>query len=1169
MDKKLAFQVLGIEETKEEDRIRESYLSLLKDTNPEDDPEGFKRLREAYEEALRSAAERGEDIEEEPQGEVGVWMKGVREAYRDLFLRRDAEVWRELLEDPVCVGFDTFLEAREQLLGFLSGHSFLPQTVWKLLDATFHVVDDMDALKESFHINFLRHIEYHVNTRDFLDYALFEAKENYGPENDEEVDAYITGFFEIRNKLEEGETEGVEQALTDLAGRGLYHPYEEVERLRLYIRLEESEKGKELAESLLARYPEDSYVQIWTGKIFSDAGDEEKGYQLWQAVLEREPEYYMARYFALGYLKRQEQWYQARKYVNELLRVNSRDEELLEDLKEINEKLAPLIRAAYDKGEGFEDRTKEEVPLLLGRTLYNMERFEEVLELLNQDPELSKKEENPLNLKTWTLYRLERYEEAVPVFEEYLQCLEELPEGEEKEEKKAQAHRILGICFFCMDNREAGERETRTAMEAETDERGRLDIRYYLAGRYLDFKEYEKAVEECDGILAADENYYPAYLVRQEACYYLKRAQQVVDDYYRAIALYAGYDRPYLYAAMIFYNYSQYKDAMGVIERARENKAAFSKKLRFQEAKILRMLSETPEERQRVMEILDALLSETEEEALRQQGDEAEEKDAEDQDALDRAELLFEKALVFESDEKLIDAVALVQEALKLDPEEPYYHLVLGNLLRDMEKFAEALKEYEKVEEVYHHTEFYFGMGVCHEQAGNWDRAIPYYEKAVEKEEFYRDTNHRLYRGYLDRFHRLWKKEDYDAGLRCINRQLEVTNNRPYRLWDRAYLLSDGMEIEKALADYREALEGVEGEDRRIIWENIGYIYKDDRQFEKAYEAFRQAVEAMEKKDASVKGYRGMAECMQKAGNYERAIECCRAGLAVFPDDEKLWPRLVECYEETDRLEEALAVGKEWCAQAGKTMEYYDQMSFVLLKMGKVKECFQCYEDAKKELIKKAADKEKLAKLYADWADRFESAADFASAAKFYRDASALYRDNWDRFNPELELVKNCYVAGERGEAEKHAKKALDILRERGADPEDYMTYPGYEPIRTGWMAWVELALGNKEKGRQYLERMEQIRPCACCRYQKCFESSLWQGFYYYAEGDYEKAAALLEEALRRDFDVLSAKYLLQKIRGSAGSSGLPQKPDGQTGASDPGQKRKFGARLFHRKPEK
>ena len=229
MDKKLAFQILGIAETKEEDKIRQTYLSLLKETNPEDDPEGFKRLREAYEAALRFASERGDkEQEQEPQDEVEIWMKRVRETYRDIFLRNDAEVWKELFEEPVCIAFDTFLDARSRLLTFLSGHSFLPRAVWQQMDRVFHVLDDFDALREEFHVNFLRHIEYHVNTDDFLDYSLFEAKEDYGPEDDEEIDHYIIEFFEIRNKLEEGVTEGVEQTLADITRHGLYHPYEEV-----------------------------------------------------------------------------------------------------------------------------------------------------------------------------------------------------------------------------------------------------------------------------------------------------------------------------------------------------------------------------------------------------------------------------------------------------------------------------------------------------------------------------------------------------------------------------------------------------------------------------------------------------------------------------------------------------------------------------------------------------------------------------------------------------------------------------------------------------------------------------------------------------------------------------------------------------------------------------
>ncbi len=79
MDKKLAFQILGISETKEEEQIRQRYLTLLKDTNPEDDPDGFRRLREAYEEALRLTKVQKESEEEEPQGELDLWMKSVRE----------------------------------------------------------------------------------------------------------------------------------------------------------------------------------------------------------------------------------------------------------------------------------------------------------------------------------------------------------------------------------------------------------------------------------------------------------------------------------------------------------------------------------------------------------------------------------------------------------------------------------------------------------------------------------------------------------------------------------------------------------------------------------------------------------------------------------------------------------------------------------------------------------------------------------------------------------------------------------------------------------------------------------------------------------------------------------------------------------------------------------
>ena len=224
-------------------------------------------------------------------------------------------------------------------------------------------------------------------------------------------------------------------------------------------------------------------------------------------------------------------------------------------------------------------------------------------------------------------------------------------------------------------------------------------------------------------------------------------------------------------------------------------------------------------------------------------------------------------------------------------------------------------------------------------------------------------------------------------------------------------------------------------------------------------------------------------------------------------------------------------VTDKWRFHTGGTKAYWNQISFILLKMGKVQESLDTYKRAKEEFIKNAADKEELAGLYDKWADRLMEVQNYAEAIKRYQEAAALYEDNWDIFDSECELAKTCYLQGEYEQAEKHAKKVLDCMEKRHTTPEDYVSYAGYVPIRKGWMAWIYLALGQKEKGKRFFEEMETEHPCASCKYPKCFEASLWLGYYYYCEGEYEKAAELFEEALRRNADVLEAKFMLEKIK--------------------------------------
>lgn len=134
MERELIYHILELDRLTDERTVKAAYMKKLRVTNPEDDPEGFRKLREAYEGALELLRKAEEEEEEEEKTELDLWIDEIEAVYKDFRTRGDTACWEKLLKAEICQSLDTSLDAREALLAWLLSHFYLPRQVWQCLD---------------------------------------------------------------------------------------------------------------------------------------------------------------------------------------------------------------------------------------------------------------------------------------------------------------------------------------------------------------------------------------------------------------------------------------------------------------------------------------------------------------------------------------------------------------------------------------------------------------------------------------------------------------------------------------------------------------------------------------------------------------------------------------------------------------------------------------------------------------------------------------------------------------------------------------------------------------------------------------------------------------------------------------------------------------------------
>lgn len=1117
MEKELIFSILGLEETKDEQAIQAAYRDRLKHTNPEDDPEGFKRLRKTYEEALEYARKTEEEPEEQDKTEVQLWIDRVTAVYEDMDRRHQKAEWERLLADPVCEELDTAMDAREQMLVFLMDHIYLPQEIWVLLDETFHWTEDQEGLLEKFPKNFLDYVFYYVNNDGFIhfDYFVVQNRER------QNGDGYLEHYFQVKRRLDQGEWQGNLEELDQLQAFGLYYPYEDVERIRCYLMqgkdegnpvADYREKTLLLAEALWSRYPKDPYIQSWSAEALEANDRKAEADKTRRAVLEDFPQYYIAKIGCIRYQMEQEDYSAAKELLHEILNLDNRDEQAGKLLSECNVHLIDRYRDLLERGETAEGKTRREMQNELGWCLFQNEKTDEAIALIEGWEPEEKCGYDYYNLYGRLLYHVGQHEKAKPLLEEWLHGIEAAvddgsTEMQRRRSRLCSALHMLGDCCHKLKEEEAAAEYLNRAIAAAQNDRERLGAMSYLAHMLLEAEQYEKAVDICDSLLAEDEGYFPAVLTRQEAFYKLRRGQQVVDDYHRAVEIYAGFYQPYLLAAKVFFYYDQYEDAKGVLERAKQNQVIFSDQMRLFEVKILRNLAGSTEDRKEPLQLITELETAVGEET----------------DIEDRSEIAFEHGLLLWDDDRYEEALPFITQAVGGNRERLQYRIVRGNILLDMKRYKEALVEYEAAEPAYlEEPALYYCRGLCYEAQDMKQLAFENFEKVLTLRDTYREACEKVMKHYKDEYHKHYRMSDLEKAIACMDRQL-AEREGCYYLVERGRLYMDCYQLDRARENFEKALEYRPND--WASYNNIGCCYKYMGEFEKAIEVFQKSADCMSDDDKSVLPYSNMADCYEAMGKYREAIECYEKDLKMFPDRNSMWEEIGDLYTYLGEYEKAIEVYRkleepgDYAVNRGFICDQKDRITGAFL--WRLLSVFQSKPAERTNRLVRLVD------TYADWKPK---------AAIFWGKIVEPHLDSTNYFKLadfDRDMARQYFLLGKSEKAKEYAAKAMENFKKdtAGTTEEDYLGHGYYAPARYLNLAWTYLLLGDQERGLEYMEMADQIKRCRLCRHKGCYEKYLYRGLYRETTGDLTGAVEDYETAREMNPNYKALTRLLTKLR--------------------------------------
>ena len=581
MNRTEAFQILGIEATKDERALKNAYREKLAVTNPEDDPEGFKLLRTAYEEACRYAKEpENEQPQEKPRDTTpsGLWMEKAVEIYQNIRSRQNVELWKALFDDDIFLSLEEEENCREKLLHFLTDHFKLPTEVWKLFDKKLSIVKDAKALREKFPANFMHFIISRCERGEDLDFTQFQ-----GPE-DGDYDQFLEYYDRCWQALHEGKLEEAERCVQSADSMGIGHPVMEVSRANVLVRQGRIEEAVALLEEQLVKFPKDAMISynfaeiLWGQKGGKDGVYEKRAAQLYEELKAENESHYMANVRLTEWYYEAGRYRDAKKCAEKVLAAGS-DDAFMELLVKVNAELEKGLESDFRENRRWESGLDLCWCYLQdGKIARGIRLALEIEKLL--PPE---KEAEYYGLMAKLYVEEAEYEDAIAMTRRWEPALEAKMErnaGADEAEDKKDRDRLRQACliriqcyhslgFRDKENFALAIEEGKRILTGDAKDAGVL---LEMAQVYTEMQEYEQSLE-IDRRLVEEFQIFAAYASMLETCRRQLDAGGVVRAASQCIRYFPGFVKSYEYLAKVYLDLKRGEDFDKVVEDAERNGA--------------------------------------------------------------------------------------------------------------------------------------------------------------------------------------------------------------------------------------------------------------------------------------------------------------------------------------------------------------------------------------------------------------------------------------------------------------------------------------------------------------------------------------------------------------------------------------------------------------------